>query len=108
MVNLALMEFKKFSFGGEDLPLQRLALALTSQSGNIQQGVWECGPGELELNFQWNETVYVLEGRAEVKNLETGMNFVLTPGSMAIFEKGSRWVWQIPWKFKKVFTIIDE
>lgn len=107
MINISEMSFKAFSFNGEKEPSQKIALAFTSNNGSIQHGVWDCGPGELELKFSWHETVYVLEGKAVVKNMDTDEVILLLPGVLATFEKGTRWRWNIPWKFKKVFTIID-
>lgn len=107
MTNISDLQLKPCSFGGQDEPQQAAAVASEIASCGIQHGVWESGPGELELHFQWHETVYVLDGRAEVENLTSGERFALTPGTMVSFESGSRWRWRIPWKLKKVFTIVE-
>jgi uncharacterized cupin superfamily protein len=99
--------FTPYSFGGESEPNQLLAIASTSASGMIQHGVWECGPGEMDLHFEWDETVFGLQGSAEVHNIETGEGFILGPGSMGFFAKGSHWRWKISRNFKKVFTIVS-
>lgn len=98
---------KPFNFGGRNEPAQQIGIGAQTNNSDIQIGIWECGPGLLDLEFQWSETVYVLEGRAEVVNVETQEMFELIPGTMRLFEAGSRWQWRIPWRFKKVFTIID-
>ena len=101
------LKMMPFNFGGRNEPPQQLAIGAQTSNSDIQIGLWECGPGLLDLEFQWSETIYVLEGRAEVQNLDTSECFEMTPGKMHLFEAGSRWQWRIPWRFKKVFTIID-
>tara|TARA_B110001454_G_scaffold218046_1_gene244904 strand:- start:15042 stop:15374 length:333 start_codon:yes stop_codon:yes gene_type:complete len=101
------LTMKPFNFGGRNEPPQLLGIGAQTASNDIQIGIWECGPGLLDLEFEWTETVYVLEGRAEVENIETKECFEMTPGTMRLFEAGSRWQWRIPWRFKKVFTTVD-
>ncbi|MBL7555727.1 MAG: DUF861 domain-containing protein [Bdellovibrionaceae bacterium] len=101
------IKMKPFNFGTLNEPIQHLGIWAQTDSGDIQIGVWESGPGVLNLDFQWSETVYILEGRAEIENMITQERFELKPGMMLLFEAGSRWRWHIPWRLKKVFTIID-
>ena len=101
------LELRPFEFGTGDEPAQLLGLASSTNDDCLQHGLWECGPGQFELRFTWYETVYVLEGRAEVENLETGVKHILAPGDFATFQKGSTWRWRIPWRFRKVFTVVD-
>ncbi len=108
MITAENIEMKPSSFGGFEEPEQLAGIAAETTNQDVQIGIWESGPGVLNLNFKWSETVYVLEGRAEVTNIKTLDTFFLTPGSMALFEAGSEWSWRIPWKLKKVFTIIDK
>lgn len=86
-----------------------LSMALVSEldSGRIQYGLWESGPGEMIFEFQWNETVYALEGRVDLMNLDTKDQVLLQAGGLMSFEKGSRWHWKIPWKFRKLFTLVE-
>lgn len=107
MVRISELQMKPSSFGGTGEPDQLLGIAMEIDSGHIQHGAWESGPGELELDFKWNETVYIVDGQAEVENLRTGDTFTLSAGSMMSFEQGSLWRWRIPWKLKKVFTIVE-
>lgn len=109
MIHIEELKMKPCSFGGvAEEPQQSFALASEFREGRIQHGVWQCGPGELDLQFAWSETVYILEGRAEVENVKSKEKFALVPGSMMSFEQGSHWRWRIPWKLKKIFTIIEE
>ncbi len=107
MINLADIKMKPSNFGGNNEPEQLFGLAAQLTSKGIQHGVWQSGPGELTLKFEWTETVYIVEGSAEVKNLITEEKFILTVGSMMSFEQGSHWRWRIPWKLKKIFTIVE-
>ena len=108
MIQITDMIFKEFNFVPDRVePRQAVALAYTSESGHFQHGVWECGPGEMDLDFLWDETVFVIDGRAELENLENGERLTLITGALHSFRRGSRWRWRIPWKFKKVFTIVD-
>lgn len=86
---------------------QQFSIAYASQDEVIHHGTWECGPGESDLHFQWTETVYIIEGKVVVENLATGEAKTLLPGDLATFEKGSSWKWRVPWRLKKVFTIVD-
>jgi uncharacterized cupin superfamily protein len=100
------LEFKPCLFGGVHAPVQNFSLASEIDSGRIQHGVWECGPGELDLKFEFHETVFIIDGFAEIENQVTRERFTLSKGSMMSFERGSHWLWRIPWKLSKVFTII--
>ncbi|MBL7545679.1 MAG: DUF861 domain-containing protein [Bdellovibrionaceae bacterium] len=94
-------------FMDQSEPDQTTAIAAESKDQSIQTGVWESGPGVLTLEFKWSETVYILDGYAQIKNLKTGEFFTLKKDTLALFEKGTTWSWHVPWKLKKVFTIID-
>jgi uncharacterized cupin superfamily protein len=107
MIPLSKLDMKPFSFGTSDEPNQNLGIAAETKNRDIQLGVWESGPGVLNLDFNWSETVYILDGRAEIENRQTGEVFELTQGMIFLFESGTRWQWRIPWKLKKVFTIVD-
>jgi uncharacterized cupin superfamily protein len=87
MIHISNLDLKNFSFGGLNEPLQRLGVAFTSSSGHIQQGVWESGPGEFDLSFVWDECLFVLEGKAEIENLNSKTKYVLEAGHFFYFEK---------------------
>lgn len=107
MIQAADIKLYPSNFGGPCEPEQQSGLADQTRDSRIQTGVWESGPGTLELHFPWTESVFILEGRAEVENLDTKESFVLTPGTLALFESGSHWSWRIPWKLKKIFTLVE-
>jgi uncharacterized cupin superfamily protein len=107
MIKLDQLQLKPCRFGAGEVPEQAFALASEIQSGRIQHGVWESGPGILDLKFDWSETVFIVEGYAEVENADTGETFAMSAGSLMSFEQGSHWRWRIPWKLKKIFTVVD-
>ncbi|HXH30792.1 MAG TPA: cupin domain-containing protein [Bacteriovoracaceae bacterium] len=107
MINLDMIHLNDFSFGGKDEPDQRLSITSTSDCGSIQQGIWESGPGEIELKFSWYESIFVLEGSAHLENLKTNQSFVLNQGDLVDFQVGSHWRWTIPFHFKKIFNIVE-
>ncbi len=103
MISIHDLTLKPSSFGTPNEPEQLVAIAAEFDSGRIQLGVWESGPGEFNLKFDWHETVYILDGQADVMNLETKESFQLNTGALMSFVQGSNW----PWKLKKVFTIVE-
>ncbi len=100
------LKLTPFSFGLSEEPSQQWALAPSLNDGQIQHGIWECGPGTFELEFEWSETAFILSGRAEVENTQTGETFSLTPGTLVQFARGSVWKWRVPWQIRKVFTSV--
>lgn len=107
MMPLLEIKMKSSNFGGINEPDQLTGIAAQTHDSGIQLGLWQSGPGVLDLLFKWTETVYILEGNAEVTNLQTLESFTLEPGMMLLFEAGSHWSWKIPWKLKKIFTLVD-
>ncbi|MDM0043401.1 cupin domain-containing protein [Variovorax dokdonensis] len=67
-------------------------------------GLWQCeGPTTFEWQFSLDETVHLLEGEVRVDYL--GKSFTLRPGHSATFHAGTRAVWHIPDRAKKVFSL---
>lgn len=107
MIHFKDLAFKPCAIGGEGQTTQSWALASECDEGRVQHGVWETGPGTLDLRFEWTETAFILEGEAVVRNRVTDETATLIAGSFMSFERGSHWTWQIPQKLKKVFTLIE-
>ncbi len=107
MIPISEIGLTPFNFGGPCEPEQFSGIAAQTCDGAIQTGIWESGPGVLDLHFPWTETVYILEGRAQAVNVRTQQSIELVPGILLLFESGSHWRWHIPWKLKKIFTIIE-
>src|SRR4051812_48039967 len=56
------------------------------------RGVWSCTPGTFRWSWNYDETVFMLSGRASVA-LSDGRVVELKPGDMAFFESGADSVW---------------
>jgi uncharacterized cupin superfamily protein len=66
-------------------------------------GIWQCdGPTRLRWHYDLDETVYILDGAAEVEH--DGRIQLLRPGSVAFFPAGSTAVWSVPDHVKKAFA----
>lgn len=66
-------------------------------------GIWQCvGPTRLRWHYDLDETVYILDGAADVEH--DGKIQLLRPGSVAFFPAGSTAVWSVPDHVKKAFA----
>jgi uncharacterized cupin superfamily protein len=82
-------------------PIAR-AVRLWGSADNIASTmVWECSAGLFEWHYGEEETVMVLEGEVFVTP-EGGREFRLGPGDTAVFRFGSKAVWRIPERVRKV------
>jgi len=73
-----------------------------SPDGCIVRGLWDCTPGSFRWTWDYDETVFVLSGRATVA-LQDGRVIELTPGDMAFFARGQGSVWTVHERFRKGF-----
>ncbi len=75
-----------------------------SQDVASWSGVWECkGPTKARFVYTLDETVYVLEGSANIEY--DGVVHALHPGSVAFFPAGSTATWDVPERIKKSFVL---
>ncbi len=75
-----------------------------SRSDDVRQvrGIWDCTPGTFRWDWNYDETVMVVSGRATVA-VDGGGRVDLGPGDMAFFSSGTRSVWTIHEPFRKGF-----
>jgi uncharacterized cupin superfamily protein len=75
-----------------------------SKSDDVRQvrGIWDCTPGRFRWDWDYDETVVVVSGRATV-DVGRGTQVELGPGDMAFFPSGTRSVWTIHEPFRKAF-----
>lgn len=66
------------------------------------RGIWACTPGKFRWNWNYDETVFMLSGRATVE-LRGGRRVELAPGDLAFFGKGEESVWTIHEPLRKAF-----
>lgn len=71
--------------------------------GSQQHGVWEAEPG-VHRDYQGQETVVVLQGRATVEG-GSGAKVDVGPGDMVIVQPGEKTVWTVHEKIRKVFIV---
>lgn len=72
--------------------------------GETVSGIWICeGPGKFHWRHDVDESLYVLEGGAEVEY--QGTTRTLAPGDIAIFEAGTWTKWHVESRIRKTFTL---
>jgi uncharacterized protein len=78
--------------------------AVLSKSDDARKvrGIWSCTPGRFRWNWTYDETVFMLSGRATVA-LSGGRVVELQPGDMAFFPTGEESVWTIHETLRKSF-----
>lgn len=83
-------------------PLASGRVLSKSADGRKVRGIWSSTPGRFRWNWDYDETVVVLSGRATVE-LDGGRRMELGPGDMAFFERGQQSVWTIHETLRKGF-----
>jgi uncharacterized cupin superfamily protein len=77
-----------------------------SGDGSTSSGLWECvGPTEFEWQYGTDETIYILEGSAELEYL--GRSFTLRAGDCTHFATGTVARWVVRERIKKSFTLYE-
>jgi uncharacterized cupin superfamily protein len=85
-------------------PVFRSAVYEGSPDWDDWSGVWECvGPAKFVWHYVVDETIYIIEGAAEVEYL--GETFELRPGDHARFISGTTANWVVRDRVKKTFAI---
>lgn len=74
--------------------------------GSSASGLWGCtGPARFKWIYDGDESIYILEGSAEVEYL--GNKFTLGPGDSTHFTEGTTAVWHVPERVKKTWRIYE-
>lgn len=77
-----------------------------SYDKSTSSGLWECtGPGAFEWHYGTDETIYILEGSAQVDYL--GRKFTLSPGDCTHFAAGTVSRWVVTERVKKSYTLYE-
>ncbi len=82
-------------------PLSTAQLALL-ESGDVEVGIWEAGPGE-DVDVEVDEVFLVLAGAGEVA-FEDGASVHLAPGALVRLHAGERTSWRIDERLRKVYV----
>ena len=85
-------------------PRFRLSKLWVSPDGRTTTGVWAAdGPSTFVVDYSVDETVYVLDGGAEIDY--QGQRIALQPGMTAHFGKGTSASWHVPTSIRKVYEV---
>jgi uncharacterized cupin superfamily protein len=79
-------------------------LVLHEGEGDTGTGIWEVTPGSFSWDYETNQSMYVLAGRAEVE-IEGGERLVLEPGDAVFIPAGTRAKWTVGETLRKVYTL---
>jgi uncharacterized cupin superfamily protein len=71
----------------------------------VVAGIFRSEPSVAKYVFAMHETVYVLEGEADVE--VDGETVSLRPGSIASFAKGATSIWRVKSPLKDVFVLSE-
>jgi uncharacterized protein len=77
-----------------------------SDDRSTSTGIWECiGPGQFVWHYSTDETIYILEGSAEIEYL--GKTFTLQAGESTHFAAGTMAKWHVRDRVKKTWTLYE-
>ncbi len=83
-------------------PSARTLSRIKSPDGYFVSGLWDCTAGTLEITFDFDELVHILEGEVTVR--ADGAEQRLLPGSVAFFPNGLVTTWEIPRYLRKMYV----
>lgn len=83
-------------------PTARASTEAVSADGRLSTGLWDCTAGVLEIHFDCDEQVHILEGEVTIR--QGGRVHELRPGSVAWFPAGTVARWEIGRYVKKVYV----
>ena len=77
-----------------------------SPDGSTTTGIWECtGPTQFVWHYGTDETIYILEGSAEIEYL--GKKFSVSAGDSTHFAAGTTANWVVRDRIKKTWTLYE-
>jgi uncharacterized protein len=85
----------------EGAPVARNFVLSRSTDGGASTMLWDCTKGVFNWHYDIDETVYVLEGSAVIREDE-GVEHVLGAGDHVLFRAGSHAVWRVDDYVRKV------
>jgi len=78
----------------------------SSYDKSTSSGIWECtGPARFVWHYGVDETIYILEGSAEIEYL--GRRFTLGAGDCTHFIAGTAANWSVAERIKKSYTLYE-
>ncbi len=88
----------------EGSPTARTKFLSGSSDGTSNTYIWDCTAGRFRWRYNCDETLYVLEGLAFVKDAQ-GIAHNLDPGMTVFFPAGSSAEWTVP-QYVRKFAIL--
>lgn len=88
--------------GGGGGPAARTLSRIKSPDGYFVSGLWDCTAGTLEITFDFDELVHIIEGEVTVR--ANGVAEILVPGSVAFFRNGLVTTWEISHYVRKMYV----
>jgi len=85
----------------EGAPQARSKRLAQSADGTSMIMAWSCTAGRFEWHYTVDETVHIISGEVLVTD-EMGEMRRLGPGDMAFFPAGSRSIWDVPRRVRKL------
>jgi uncharacterized cupin superfamily protein len=85
----------------EGMPQARSKRLAESADGTSSVMAWSCTAGRFQWHYSVDETVHIISGEVFVTD-EKGDVHRLGPGDMAFFPAGSRSIWHVPDRVRKL------
>ena len=88
----------------EGSPTAAIKVLWQSEDKSCLTAVWSCTVGKWEIDWQWDETMYLIEGQLELID-HLGHSQTFNPGDFYHVSKGAKTVWNVKQPLKKIFYI---
>ena len=85
----------------EGAPVTNAKVISNSSDGTARTLVWDCTAGRFNWFYDIDETVYVIEGSAHIKN-ESGESRLVSAGDTVLFRAGSKAEWTVDKYIRKI------
>lgn len=82
-------------------PIARNSILSRSLDGSATTLLWDCTTGTFHWHYDIDETVYVLEGSAVIKD-NSGVERNIGPGDHVLFRANSHAIWRVEKYIRKV------
>ena len=87
---------------GDAAPTMRFTAM--SSDGDMNSGIWNCGPGEFRFEYDFDEFVHIISGGATIRSSDGAVQDV-GPGSTVFFPRGLSTVWTVEDHVHKFFVV---
>lgn len=88
------------------VPVSHISRLADSKDARLKTGFWDCGRSHFTWRYGVDELVYILEGRADIRDSD-GIWHTVIAGSSVFFPKGSSAEWVVNRYVRKLFVTYD-